>query len=248
MSKQIHAPTVQSFPTSLTQFMCARPLHRGYLADIAHKKRQQTKFRWNIICFLRFKFCLPDSFPTTQPCQKWSLTKTASIFWRQGCWKDRQASPRSRNPLHLRLQDFYAEYLKGDPKSEGDYRTQRFVELALKDGICEKKAKRALNSGKVFPTSFIFVQLAQCSIFSQCNFHRQIPVEFTFLDIHEHKGLNEDMASPAFLSWWCVLLPPHACKQQRAARFSVMSTRSSLWHGCLRLHSTHQQHWKWRQG
>ena len=92
-----------------------------------------------------------------------------------GLLKDRQASPRSRNPLPLRLQDFYAEYLKGDPKSEGDYRTQRFVELALKDGICEKKAKRALNSGKVFPTSFIFVQLAQCSNFSQCNFHRQIP-------------------------------------------------------------------------
>jgi len=182
---------------------------------------------------LSFKFCLPDSFPTTQPCQKWSLTKTASIFWRQGCWKDRQTSPRSRNPLPLRLQDFYAEYLKGDPKSEGDYRTQRFVELALKDGICEKKAKRALNSGKVFPTSFIFVQLAQCSNFSQCNSHRQIPVEFTFLDIHERKGLNEDMASPAFLFWWCMccflLTPansnvrPDSVWCQHAVRFGMVA-------------------------
>ena len=101
-------------------------------------------------------------------------------------------SPKSKNPLPLRLQDFYAEYLKGDPKSEVDYRTQRFN---------EKKTKRALSSGKVFPTGFIFVVLPQYTNFSQCNFHRQIPVEFTFLDVHERKGLNEDMASPAFLFW-----------------------------------------------
>ena len=110
-------------------------------------------------------------------------------------------SPKSKNPLPLRLQDFYAEYLKGDPKSEVDYRTQRFVELALKEGINEKKTKRDLSSGKVFPTGFIFVVLPQYTNFSQCNFHRQIPVEFTFLDVHERKGLNEDMASPAFLFW-----------------------------------------------
>ena len=167
MSKQIHVSTVHSFRHLWPYSYLPAPLHSGYLADIGHKKRQQPIQIKHNLFIVKF---VGQLFLASQPCHQWSLTKTVSTSWRQGSSKDRKTSSRSRTPLPLQLQDFYAEYLKGDPKSEADYRTQRFVELALKEGIPEKKTKRALSDGKVFPTSFYLFHWLNIPVFPSAIF------------------------------------------------------------------------------
>lgn len=76
-------------------------------------------------------------------------------------------------------QDFYGEQL------QGDFRADRFWELAKKDGVPRGKFEKFMQENKVHP--------ANCFVEHCCFFPpRQVPCVFSFIDVHEKKGLNED--------------------------------------------------------
>ena len=78
-----------------------------------------------------------------------------------------------------------------------DYREKRLMELALKDGLSEGKISRLLQDGKVLHrhdsnysnTVLVF----GCGMTCKPIFSPQVPTNFSFVDLHPTRGLNEDM-------------------------------------------------------
>ena len=81
----------------------------------------------------------------------------------------------------------------------GSHREDRLWELAKKEGMSKSKFDRLLEDGKVSPDKLSHLLMKQIPSLPLATW--QVPVTFSFLDVHAKKGLNEDMESlTCFLS------------------------------------------------
>lgn len=122
-------------------------------------------------------FCRSFAMPTTKPCrQRVQLLKAGSeMVW------------TIFDKTSLSWQEFYSDYLH-------EFKRERFLSLAKEAKVSVHKVEKALSHCKVLPAqcvpSLLCPKLFFCS--------QAPPLEFHFLDVHEKKGLCEEMVFLAF--------------------------------------------------